>query len=76
MTTAVKVACTIDEIKEIIEELKLKVDGIDNVEVLLACASGGMCQTGCQKGCQACQPGNRFGPANKAEDSEQTDVNG
>lgn len=67
------IAVTLEEIKEIIRELSIKIDSLDEVEMLLACSSGGVCQTACEKGCQACQPGNRFGPKGDLEEDDSTE---
>lgn len=76
MAATVKTVCTIEEIKDIVEVLKLNIDNLDDVEILLPCASGGMCHSGCQSGCQACQPGNRYGPAAEGtEDDEEDEEN-
>lgn len=68
MVSIEKIECSTEEIKSIVEELSMNVDDLDNVEILLACGSGGVCQTACQKGCQSCQPGNRYGYAKDTED--------
>ena len=71
MDILVKNICSMEEIKAILDELKINIDDLDNVETLLACASGGVCQTACQKGCQSCQPGNRYGHKESDEPTEE-----
>ena len=63
--------CTIEELREIVRELNLSAEDLDNIEALRACGSGGVCQIGCQPGCQACQPGNRFGKRDTTEDESE-----
>ncbi len=71
MAERVKTVHTVEEMRDIVEELKLDIDKLDDVENLLPRANGGICDAGCEKGCQACQPGNRY--ATEAEGSDEDD---
>ena len=72
MAEIIETVCTLEELRNIVETLKLDINNLDDVEILLTSRSGGsVCSSGCRPGCQACQPGNRYGP--KTEDDENED---